>query len=92
MSFAEFLVTQRRINDLDKMSRLVRWDRFHYRLKKLLNRSPEGRPAYDELAMFSVTINHKDLIQKNQDFLDLSWEEIATLFCNSFAYRCQVSF
>ena len=56
MSFAELLVTQRRISDLDKMLELVRWDRFRYRLKKLLDRSSEGRPAYDELAMFRIMI------------------------------------
>ena len=56
MSFAELLATQRRISDLDKMLELVQWDRFRYRLKKLLDRSPEGRPAYDELAMFRVMI------------------------------------
>lgn len=56
MSFAELLVTQRRISDLDKMLELVRWDRFRYRLKKLLGRSSDGRPPYDELAMFRVMI------------------------------------
>lgn len=55
-SFAELLVTQRRISDLDKMSELIHWERFRYRIKKLLDRSPDGRPPYDEMCMFRIMI------------------------------------
>ena len=56
MSFAELLVNQRRISELDRMMELIRWDRFRYRLKKLLGRSLEGRPPYDELSMFRIMV------------------------------------
>ncbi len=46
MSFAEMLVTQRRESSLDKILSLVKWERLRYRLKKILDRSSEGRPAY----------------------------------------------
>lgn len=42
MSFAELLVTQRRVSDLDKMYSLIHWERFRYRLKKVLDRSSDG--------------------------------------------------
>ena len=56
MSFAEMLITQRRESNLDKMFGLVKWERLRYRLKKILARSTEGRPPYDELVMFRVLI------------------------------------
>ena len=59
MSFAEMLVTQRRERTLDKIEKMVRWERLRYRLKKILDWSEEGRPAYDELVMFRVMILQK---------------------------------
>jgi IS5 family transposase len=56
MTFAELLVTQRKVSDLDKMYELIRWERFRYRIKKMLDRSAEGRPPYDEMCMFRVMI------------------------------------
>ena len=51
MSLAELLVNQRRISELDRMMKLIRWDRFRYRLKKFLSRSVDGRPPYNELTL-----------------------------------------
>lgn len=55
-SFAELLVTQRRVSDLDKMFELVRWEKLRYRIKKALDRSLDGRPPYDEICMFRIMI------------------------------------
>jgi Transposase and inactivated derivatives, IS5 family len=71
MSFAEMLVTQRRESSLDKIEKLVRWERLRYRLKKILDRSEEGRPAYDDLVMFRVMI-----LQKLYDLSDPQMEEM----------------
>ncbi len=71
MSFAEMLVTQRRESALDKIEKLVKWERLRYRLKKILDRSSEGRPAYDELVMFRVMI-----LQKLYDLSDPQMEEM----------------
>ncbi len=40
-------MNQRRISELDRMKKLIRWDRFRYRLKKLLSRSLERHPPYN---------------------------------------------
>jgi len=71
MSFAEIMVTQRRESSLDKIEKMVRWERLRYRLKKILDRSEEGRPAYDELVMFRVMI-----LQKLYDLSDPQMEEM----------------
>jgi IS5 family transposase len=64
-------VTQRRVSDLDKMFELVRWEKFRYRIKKLLNRSPDERPAYDEICMFRIMI-----LQNLYNLCDRQMEEI----------------
>lgn len=71
MSFAEMLVTQRRESYLDKIFGLVKWERLRYRLKKILDRSSDGRPPYDELLMFRVMI-----LQKLYDLSDPQMEEM----------------
>ncbi len=71
MSFAEMLVPQRRESSLDKILGLVKWERLRYRLKKIVDRSSEGRPAYDELVMFRVMI-----LQKLYDLSDPQMEEM----------------
>ena len=70
-SFAELLVTQRRVSDLDKMFELVRWEKLRYRIKKALDRSLDGRPPYDEICMFRIMI-----LQNLYNLLDRQMEKM----------------
>lgn len=49
----------------------MKWERLRYRLKKILDRSSEGRPPYDELVMFRAMI-----LQKLYDLSDPQMEEM----------------
>lgn len=57
-SFADLLVTQksRGTTKLEKIHSLVKWDRYKYRLNKILNRSGLGPTGYDPLQLFQVLI------------------------------------
>lgn len=79
MSFAELLVTQRRVSDLDKMYSLIHWERFRYRLKKVLDRSSDGRPPYDELCMFRIIIL--------QNLYNLSDRDMEEMLYDRFSFR-----
>ena len=73
LSLADALVTQstKGSHKLDKISELVAWKRYGYRIRKYLNRSELGRSSYDELKMFRAMI-----LQRLYDLSDPEMEEM----------------
>lgn len=57
-SFADLLVTQKShgTTKLEKIHALVKWDRYKYRLDKILSRSGLGPTGYDPLRLFQALI------------------------------------
>src|SRR5260221_4549641 len=57
-SFADVLVTQKShgTTKVEKIHALVNWDRYNYRLKKILNRSGYGLNGYEPMQLFKALI------------------------------------
>ena len=74
VSLADFLVRQSRSGSsskLDKISSLIHWEKYRYRLKKILSRSGDGPPSYDEVSMFRILI-----LQRIYNLSDTQMEEM----------------
>ena len=58
MSFVELMLTQKKQGStrVERIGHLIRWERFRYRLNKIVDRKGLGRPPYDILCMFKATI------------------------------------
>ena len=56
--FTELMITQRSKGStrLEKIEDLVRWERFNYRLKKILSRSGLGPTGYEPVQLFKVLV------------------------------------
>jgi hypothetical protein len=56
--FTELMITQRSKGStrLEKIEGLVRWERFNYRLKKILARSGLGPTGYEPVQLFKALI------------------------------------
>ena len=72
-TMVDALVTQRTrgSHKLGKISNLVNWKRFKYRLDKILNRSNTRRIAYDNVKMLRIF-----LLQRLDNLSDLEMEEM----------------
>ena len=82
VSLADFLVRQSRSGSsskLDKISSLIHWEKYRYRLKKILSRSGDGPPSYDEVSMFRILI-----LQRIYNLSDPQMEEMG-----GFTYEVQ---
>ena len=73
LTMADALITQRTkgSNKLEKISNLVNWKYFEYRLDNILNRSNTGRIAYDNVKMFVIC-----LLQRLYNLLDPEMKEM----------------
>lgn len=81
VSLADALVTQKTkgTTRLEKIDGLINWQRFGYRLEKILSRSSGGRPPYPALSMFKAMI-----LQRLYNFSDPEMEE---MLYDRFSFR-----
>ena len=81
VSLADALVTQKTkgTTRLEKIDGLINWQRFGYRLEKILSRSSDGRPPYPALSMFKAMI-----LQRLYNFSDPEMEE---MLYDRFSFR-----
>lgn len=81
VSLADALVTQKTkgTTRLEKIDQLINWQRFGYRLDKILSRSSDGRPPYPALSMFKAMI-----LQRLYNFSDPEMEE---MLYDRFSFR-----
>lgn len=81
VSFSDILVTQKSKGStrLEKIGELIHWNRFGYRLEKVLGRAQGGRPPYPALAMFKIMIL--------QHLYDLSDPEMEEMLYDRLSFR-----
>lgn len=56
---------------------MIHWERFRYRLKKILDRSPSGCPPYDELCMFRVMILQNLYNLSDRDMEEMLYDRLS---------------
>ena len=81
VSLADALVTQKTkgTTRLENIDGLINWQRFGYRLDKILARNSGGRPPYPALSMFKAMI-----LQRLYNFSDPEMEE---MLYDRFSFR-----
>jgi IS5 family transposase len=84
-SFADLMVTQKSqgTTKLEKIHGLVRWERFRYRLKKILDRSGQGPTGYDPLQLFQVLLLQNLYGLSDPEMEEMLYDRISfRRFCN----------
>lgn len=78
-SFADLMVTQksRGSTKLEKIHSLVNWNRYGYRLKKILDRSGYGPKGYEPLQLFQVMLLQKLYGLSDPEMEDMLYDRIS---------------
>lgn len=84
-SFADLLVTQKSkgTTKLEKIHALVKWDRYKYRLKKILDRSGLGPEGYEPLQLFQALVLQNLYGLSDPEMEEMLYDRISfRRFCN----------